>query len=314
MADSNQPVAPGRYRSTGRTSALPGQKSPLGSWAAPAKLSRRLGVFAGTVNSVAPPARRARSRGALAALPTTTPVRSYRMFGEDKPYLAGGREAARRPDGSGSVGESDRPNTATPPHARVSTRLRLRRDDPASSRPMPQAPANDALPRRGAGGPPIDVAAPQWPLRTVPIGLLRRESRRPDIQITPTGLTRTPGRSPPVIRPRAVAPMVPAADGEKNESTSFAPPARAREISQVRAISTDASSMGRSNWPRSVGNYSGSTAASQTPQQGTIHLDGNALGQWMSRHLERILLQPERGPTAVDTRVIPDWRAANVGY
>lgn len=39
----------------------------------------------------------------------------------------------------------------------------------------------------------------------------------------------------------------------------------------------------------------------------TIHLDGNALGSWVTRHLERTLSQPNRGPSSVDPRAVPGW-------
>lgn len=47
---------------------------------------------------------------------------------------------------------------------------------------------------------------------------------------------------------------------------------------------------------------------------GAIHLDGNALGQWMTRHLERTLSQPNRGPSGVDPRVIPTWGPLSAAY
>lgn len=108
--------------------------------------------------------------------------------------------------------------------------------------------------------------------------------------------------------------MAPPADTPIYDGISFAPVGRAWDISQRRGVGGDAPAVGRSNWGQMPREQAGTAAAAQAPQQGTIHLDGNALGQWMTRHLERILLQPERGPTALDTRVVPDWRAANVGY
>lgn len=47
---------------------------------------------------------------------------------------------------------------------------------------------------------------------------------------------------------------------------------------------------------------------------GAIHLDGNALGQWITRHLERTLSQPNRGPSGVDPRVIPTWGPLSASY
>lgn len=52
----------------------------------------------------------------------------------------------------------------------------------------------------------------------------------------------------------------------------------------------------------------------ERPMIGAIHLDGNALGQWMTRHLERALSQPNRGPSGVDPRVTPTWGPLSAGY
>lgn len=56
------------------------------------------------------------------------------------------------------------------------------------------------------------------------------------------------------------------------------------------------------------------TSAHERPMIGAIHLDGNALGQWMTRHLERTLSQPNRGPSGVDPRVIPTWGPLSAAY
>lgn len=55
-------------------------------------------------------------------------------------------------------------------------------------------------------------------------------------------------------------------------------------------------------------------ASSERPTIGAIHLDGNALGQWITRHLERTLSQPNRGPSGVDPRVIPTWGPMSAAY
>lgn len=47
---------------------------------------------------------------------------------------------------------------------------------------------------------------------------------------------------------------------------------------------------------------------------GDLLLDGAVLGQWIERHLERSIMQSNRGPSAIDTRVIPQWGVARVGY
>jgi hypothetical protein len=49
-------------------------------------------------------------------------------------------------------------------------------------------------------------------------------------------------------------------------------------------------------------------------QIGTVHLDGNALGQWVTRHLERVMSEPNRGPSGVDPRTVPYWGPASAAY
>jgi len=79
-----------------------------------------------------------------------------------------------------------------------------------------------------------------------------------------------------------------------------------------------------SRWPKGLGGVDAPDAAapaepmgspsSERPTIGAIHLDGNALGQWITRHLERTLSQPNRGPSGVDPRVIPTWGPMSAAY
>jgi len=47
---------------------------------------------------------------------------------------------------------------------------------------------------------------------------------------------------------------------------------------------------------------------------GTLLIDGTVLGQWLGRQLEQSAMRPMRGPSAVDTRVVPQWGIAKTGY
>ncbi len=79
-----------------------------------------------------------------------------------------------------------------------------------------------------------------------------------------------------------------------------------------------------SRWPMGSGGVDAPAAAApaepmgspsnERPTIGAIHLDGNALGQWITRHLERTLSQPNRGPSGVDPRVIPTWGPLSAAY
>ncbi len=55
-------------------------------------------------------------------------------------------------------------------------------------------------------------------------------------------------------------------------------------------------------------------AASSGPTQGTIYLDGNALGQWLTNHLEQTMSHPNRGPSGVDPRIFPVWGPISAAY
>ena len=48
-------------------------------------------------------------------------------------------------------------------------------------------------------------------------------------------------------------------------------------------------------------------------KHGTIYLDGSALGQWMSDHLEQVMVRPSRGPSGVDPRTMPVWGPLSAG-
>jgi hypothetical protein len=52
---------------------------------------------------------------------------------------------------------------------------------------------------------------------------------------------------------------------------------------------------------------SGMSSNGPGAQSGSIHLDGNVLGEWVTRHLERVLNRPALGPSSVDPRVVPGW-------
>jgi len=56
------------------------------------------------------------------------------------------------------------------------------------------------------------------------------------------------------------------------------------------------------------------SAGAPGPTQGTIYLDGNALGQWLTSHLEQTMSHPNRGPSGVDPRVFPVWGPISAAY
>lgn len=48
-------------------------------------------------------------------------------------------------------------------------------------------------------------------------------------------------------------------------------------------------------------------------KHGTIYLDGSALGQWVSDHLEQVMVRPARGPSGIDPRIMPVWGPLSAG-
>ncbi len=49
------------------------------------------------------------------------------------------------------------------------------------------------------------------------------------------------------------------------------------------------------------------------PSYGEIHLDGVALGRWITRHIERQVTRPQGGATGFDPRMSPSWPGAPIG-
>jgi hypothetical protein len=49
------------------------------------------------------------------------------------------------------------------------------------------------------------------------------------------------------------------------------------------------------------------------PVYAEIHLDGAALGRWITRHLERQIARPQAGATGFDPRMTPSWPGAPIG-
>jgi hypothetical protein len=52
---------------------------------------------------------------------------------------------------------------------------------------------------------------------------------------------------------------------------------------------------------------------SDPPAFAEIHLDGAALGRWVTRHLERQITRPQAGATGFDPRMTPSWAGAPIG-
>ena len=314
MADSNRRAAGGHHTLTAAISRLPNQRSRMGTWAGAARLSRRLGLPMGPAKPVAPPATRVHARGGSTRFPTKGGAIAYRNHATDKPYLPGSRPRTPSPGPAHEVSVQQRAiselslrsgtRPRSPPYEDIGSDFGSARhlgSNEESATPVRHAPAQAlATTRRPARAEATRIPSSEWRSyhnRGGPVGLPWNANRPfSDGALHPPVLTRQ------------------AAGAMGNENPSFAPVARASDLSPDRGIMAPSSRMARSDWAPATREKAGATSAAQAPTQGTIHLDGNALGQWMARHLERVLLQPERGPTALDTRVVPDWRAANAGY
>ncbi len=247
-------------------------------------------------------------------LPMTTAAVAYRNPAASKPYLSSYRGAEQEAGAKQSIALYNKKNTPISPQDGRNARSQLLSDAPSTPRLTPPSVEIDASAIAVGDASPLRSAAPQSPRRTGSAELPREKRWLPSIQSTPSGPPQAPSR--PLSSSHATVPssMVRPIKGVSSDIPSFAPVVKIWDSQQDHRIIAIPPSMPESRWTQPAQDRVGATSSTQAPQQGTIHLDGNALGQWMTRHLERMLLQPERGPTALDTRVVPDWRAANVGY
>jgi hypothetical protein len=55
------------------------------------------------------------------------------------------------------------------------------------------------------------------------------------------------------------------------------------------------------------------TPQDNRPLYAELHLDGAALGRWITRHLERQVTRPQAGATGFDPRMTPSWPGAPIG-
>jgi hypothetical protein len=55
------------------------------------------------------------------------------------------------------------------------------------------------------------------------------------------------------------------------------------------------------------------TSEANRPTHAELHLDGAALGRWVTRYLERQVTRPQAGATGFDPRMSPNWAGAPIG-
>lgn len=115
------------------------------------------------------------------------------------------------------------------------------------------------------------------------------------------------GAPPATGSGRRFRPLSPSAGA----SRPFAPPAARALMGSVGSLDgQDVPNAG----PTSHRRPGGAALDPATVLGGTLHLDGNALGQWVTRHLERTLTSPQRGPSGIDPRAVPVWGSASAGF
>jgi hypothetical protein len=314
MVDIGRPAARVRFQATGKAAGLSGLRGRLGRWAEPAKYSRRQATSVGSLGPVAPLMKRARTSNILVRLPTTNAIPVYKNLPSVQEHWSSRTGAGREFDANRNLVVPNKTSTSKP--------LRRKRNAPMEFMTEVGSQSRRAL--GSADRVPSVItfraeqrqsrATPQRTWKTQPISMPGKVQSDPDFRVTEISQFQSSYR--PFARDDVPnkASTSPTIDSVYNEASSFAPVARTLSPPLRHHGNFDSSSVSRLIWPRTPSDRSRDPSAAQGAQQGTIHLDGNALGQWMTRHLERILLQPERGPTSLDTRVVPDWRAANVGY
>ncbi len=169
-----------------------------------------------------------------------------------------------------------------------------------------------------ASGPPIGMpttlvteAAGQGSRSDPGIGTVSAPTVRQAVRASPASPARTPRPSQvsvqgstPIGYPEADRVLAAAATSYAPASTSLA----AGPLLPVQYPDTAA------NTATQRGVLSGSGGGGGQTFAGTIHLDGNMLGQWVTRHLEQSLSLPNRGPTGVDPRVTPAWGSFSSAY
>lgn len=153
---------------------------------------------------------------------------------------------------------------------------------------------------------PAKTPAPRLPaveaVRTPPPDLA---SRRPESRALPT-----PSVKAPVLLPLSL--------------TLGATPFRPSEVSPAPREPAAPIEPVRSSTPARVVEVAGSgqpvsTSMPLGPQQveqttfAELHLDGAALGRWVTRHLERQVTRPQAGATGFDPRMTPSWPGAPIG-
>ena len=192
MAESNRPVAGGRYKPNGNTLGSSRQQAGLGAWADPARLSGRRGVSARAVTSVAPLAKRARARGGLVRRPTTPALAAPGYPAASKPYLSGMRGTGRNQSAGYDIVLPNKPNNAVPLQDGRHTQLKLLPDVQSAPRSKPPPRAKDASTTAGRGDAPLPIAAPQRAPRTSSTGWSEEKRRGTGIRAYAIGRTRDP--------------------------------------------------------------------------------------------------------------------------
>lgn len=215
----------------------------------------------------------------------------------------------------------------------------LRRRQPRASTHVPRrgfAAASTMTPTSRSGRSPMEGAAARMLAIAAPSGTAAARSRAKPWAASPTGtrprsggiaifatarggnrLSATGARPSFLRRSTSVrsgaAAMVPRSPARSlgQDMGPFAPPPAA---AAGEAPVSSGSLFGRDQATASGSRAAGGGPDGAAPMTGALHLDGNALGQFVTRHLERALTGAQRGPSGIDPRAIPIWSSASAGF
>jgi hypothetical protein len=143
------------------------------------------------------------------------------------------------------------------------------------------------------------------------------EIARPGNKISP----KTPAEAPPVPAPSSVGnrvvsrppsiaplPLIAASPNVGSTPLRYASPAVPNEQRLVSAAAQP---------PEPLQSRLTEAAADQQqtdrPTYAEVHLDGAALGRWVTRYIERQVTRPQAGATGFDPRMTPNWAGAPIG-
>jgi hypothetical protein len=138
----------------------------------------------------------------------------------------------------------------------------------------------------------------------------RESPPRPTPTLLAAPLPPSPKPSQPLSQPEVGAPSQP--EWPSRGASEKLPLSRASPVPSRAQADPAIEKPGKSTEQRQADTDSASEDPVR-PAYAEIHLDGAALGRWMTRYLERQVMRPQVGTTGFDQRMTPSWPGAPIG-